>query len=107
MNAWFGPKGTVSPLHHDPHHNLLAQVVGEKYIRIYSTSETEKLYAHDSFLLSNTSQVRNNNYVPVLVSQYFAVTFCFLFFSTPLSTLCQCISVCLFFKYSWRYMEVQ
>jgi [protein]-arginine 3-hydroxylase / protease len=31
--------------------------VGQKYIRLYSHTETEKLYPHPSTLLANTSQV--------------------------------------------------
>ncbi|KAL3214640.1 hypothetical protein MRX96_034804 [Rhipicephalus microplus] len=43
INLWFVPEGTVSPLHHDPKNNLLAQVFGEKYIRLYEKSQTSFL----------------------------------------------------------------
>lgn len=43
-SVWWGSKGTVTPIHYDSFPNLLAQVVGYKYVRLYAPSETPYLY---------------------------------------------------------------
>lgn len=67
LNAWFGPGGTVTPLHHDPYHNLLCQVVGTKRVLLYPhnsgdySSNISRMYPHTDPLLFNTSQVDPEN----------------------------------------------
>lgn len=57
LNAWLGPSGTVSPCHFDPTDNLLCQVFGYKFIRLFSPDEACNLYPSDSSKLHNTSLV--------------------------------------------------
>ncbi|XP_065350020.1 bifunctional peptidase and arginyl-hydroxylase JMJD5-like isoform X3 [Cloeon dipterum] len=57
MNVWLGPAGTVSPLHHDPKHNLLAQIRGYKRVLLFPAG-IDGLYPYPGeCLMANTSQV--------------------------------------------------
>ncbi|KAG4070698.1 hypothetical protein HA402_013618 [Bradysia odoriphaga] len=57
IKAWLGPKGTISPMHYDPKHNLLCQVFGHKKIILAAPEDTPNLYPHETEMLKNTSQI--------------------------------------------------
>lgn len=57
-NIWFGGhKGTESPCHHDPFHNVLCQVVGSKQVTLVDPVHSYALYPALHTVQSNTSQV--------------------------------------------------
>jgi lysine-specific demethylase 8 len=57
VNAWIGPRRTVTPLHTDPHHNLLCQVYGTKAVVLFPPSESANMYPFQTGLSTNSSQV--------------------------------------------------
>ena len=44
VHFWFGPAGTVTPLHHDLMNIFMAQVLGRKRILLISPDQTHRLY---------------------------------------------------------------
>lgn len=61
INFWLGPQGTETPLHRDPYLNLLCQIFGEKYVRLYDSKYSMEMYPFQNGLLRNTSQVDVEN----------------------------------------------
>lgn len=72
INAWLGPAGTKTPLHTDPYHNMLCQVHGYKYVRLYSPNHRAKLYPRGTneggINMSNTSKVDIQPFVPPILT---------------------------------------
>ena len=44
---WIGPKGSLTPLHHDGSDNLMCQYVGRKYLKLFPPSQIKWLYMTD------------------------------------------------------------
>jgi ribosomal protein L16 Arg81 hydroxylase len=43
---WFGPAGTITPLHHDLTNNFMAQIMGRKRVRLVAPCDLAKVYNH-------------------------------------------------------------
>ncbi|KNE56659.1 hypothetical protein AMAG_02445 [Allomyces macrogynus ATCC 38327] len=57
LHAWFGPAGTVSPLHHDGvTRNLYAQVIGYKRFVLFPPEDAARLHPLDG-IMGNSSPV--------------------------------------------------
>lgn len=49
VKLWFGPRGTVTPLHYDEHSILLAQIYGTKRFKLIPSFDYQKVYPRHRF----------------------------------------------------------
>lgn len=49
IKAWFGPRGTVTPLHHDKHSILFCQLTGRKQFKMIPSFELPRIYNQDRY----------------------------------------------------------
>lgn len=47
VNAWIGTRGTVTPCHFDSYDNVLGQVAGFKFVRLYDAKDAPFMYRHE------------------------------------------------------------
>jgi hypothetical protein len=48
-NLWFGPGGTITPLHYDNANNMIIQVMGSKRVIVIPASDGAQLYSNDRY----------------------------------------------------------
>ena len=60
---WYGPRGTVTPLHHDLTNNFMAQVRGRKLVRLVAPCELPDMYNNrHCYSQVNLDQVDDNRF---------------------------------------------
>jgi hypothetical protein len=69
---WFGPKGTVTPLHHDEHSILFLQVYGRKQFKLIPSFDLPKIYLRNNFYsavdLENIDSTRHPKFLEASVA---------------------------------------
>lgn len=59
INAWLGPRGTISPAHTDPFFNCYAQVVGRKTVWLAPPDVSDSMYPFDISTSDTVDKSRN------------------------------------------------
>ncbi|KAF9483875.1 Clavaminate synthase-like protein [Pholiota conissans] len=76
LNAWLGPKGTMSPAHIDPYYNCYVQVVGFKSVWLAPPSMSSSMYpfgnsSNDETNRLPSSELNNTSKVDVFADPVF------------------------------------
>eukprot|EP01132_Coremiostelium_polycephalum_P005085 gene5085-6329_t len=59
-HVWFGTGNTITPIHYDSYDNFLTQIVGYKYVRLYSPSMSKYLYVEKENENDHSTTAQNN-----------------------------------------------